>query len=286
MKNKISVLIMLILVSTTAFPNDSKPKLVGINSSNPVTNPSGLIVETEFLDPLADFILLENKIAEEDMLNDIPGRIVAFCETSSGTNLIPYGNIVLKNNIEPPKIKNDKLTFDSFLIDTKSAAKLGFVVGEVEGGQSYRVEYNLFKGPTASIRMGDIDSRKFTQLSKGIGQKLKNNKECNLKDVLFIESATIIYQNFKLLKKEEGKGKVTGPGWAIDGQFYKTNAIEQNRTFTAIKTTPYLADNYLITEPEIIEKNTNLIKSNRAVAIDPKSLGNLGKEFNRIFKAE
>lgn len=289
MKSIISLSIILLFTSNSVFAK----LLSGISGSKPIKDASGEITETQFKDPLADFIILDKVIAEQEMLNDIPGRIVAFCEKESKTYFIPYGNSILKHNTTPPEIKNEKLTFESFVINKESASQIGFLIAEAGTSSDYRIEYNLFKGPTTSIRMSDIDRREFTRVSKGLTQKLKNNSDCNLKDVLFIESATIIYQKFRALKKVDAKGKVNGPGWNIDGQFFQTDEKEQNRTLLAVKVTPFLSNDYINMPPELIEEkinkieeNINLKNSNRAVIVDKSSLGDLGKNVKQIYQVE
>ncbi|HCJ6473092.1 TPA: hypothetical protein NVL99_003337 [Acinetobacter baumannii] len=289
MKIKIIFLSICVLGSTPASAEEigqKVKKLFGINSAKPVTNPSGNIVETEIDDPLSEFTLLNQTIVQETTISDIPGRIVAICQKGGNTYINEYGNNILKDNVEIPKVDNTKMTFESLMIDTKSAANLGFLIAQADATQNYRVEYNLFRGPTASVKTKDIDSKKFAEFSNIIKQIFKDNQECKLKDIHYIETASIIYQNFKSLKKNDATAKVTGPGWNIDGSFYSTNQSEKNQTRIAVKTISYLTNNLLIPIPEAVVKNPIEIQGNRAISVDPKSIGNLGKEFKNVFKIQ
>lgn len=292
MKIKIIFLSICVLGSTPASAEDigqKVKKLFGINSAKPVTNPSGNIVETELKDPLSDFLLLPYNQAHENMINDIPGRVVAICQKGADIYVQENGNKVLKDSVEELKVDNTKMTFESLLIDTKSAANIGFSIGEIGATSDYRVEYNLFRGPTASLKTSnDIDSKKVALYSKILMQKLKNDPECKLKDIHYIETATIIYQNFKVLKNNGANAKITGPGWNIDGSFFATNQKEKNDIRIAVRTIPYLIDmdEFFPQKPNGAEKKINILQGNRAISVAPNSIGNLGKEFKNVFKIQ
>ncbi|CAI3119624.1 hypothetical protein MWMV18_MWMV18_03230 [Acinetobacter calcoaceticus] len=290
MKIKIIFLSICVLGSTPASAEDigqKVKKLFGINSAKPVTNPSGNIVETELKDPLSDFLLLNYEVTQENTINDIPGRMVAVCQKGEKTYLYETGNKVLKDNVGELKVDNTKMTFDSLLIDVKSAANIGFAIGQARATQNYRVEYNLFRGPSASVKTAnDIDAKKVILASKYFKQRFKNDPECKLKDIHYIETATIIYQNFKVLKNNGANAKVTGPGWNIDGNFYAVEEKGTNNISIAVKTIPYLTDEFFVPEPDTIQKKINIIEGKRAISVAPSSIGNLGKEFKNVFKIQ
>ncbi|WP_332604177.1 hypothetical protein [Acinetobacter sp. ESBL14] len=215
----------------------------GYSASNPKKDQQGELIPSDLADPFKGFILLEESIFQDEQLVDIPGRLVAIAEDDKGNTLLfPYGNYIKKDTAKLPAIKPSQYNYDSYLLDTKSAASIGIPLAESQLQGNYKVEYRFYQGALSHISLSDIDMQKFQSLAKQVRKNFALQKELKLKSIQVISTAAILNTSYAVMQGVKSDLDVSGPGWKVGGSFYSTQQMSKNRSRVGVALVPFVED--------------------------------------------
>ena len=272
-----------------AFCMSASAGLFGISLSSPKKDSTGATIEVELPDPYSDFIVLDETIFESEQLQEIPGRLVAIAETEKGTTLlIPYAELITKDGAQTPEIKVSDFNYDSYLVDTKSALKLGIPVAATQLDGNYKVEYRFYKAATSRISLRDIDKAKFNELAQRVRADVAQ-QNLKIKSIRIVSAAATLHSAYAVLQGVKSDSSITGPGWQIGGNFYSSQQMTKNRVKVGVSLVPYAESTTLTARPPVAgaPRTSDLaLPNNQARSAKPESLGISRDAFQTILKIE
>lgn len=280
----------LMAVPALAWCLSANAGLFGISLSSPKKDAAGATVEAELPNPYSEFIVLDEAIFENEQLSEIPGRLVAIAENDKGTTiLIPYAEFIVKDEAKTPEIKVSEFNYDSYLIDTKSALKLGVPIAAAQLDGNYKVEYRFYKGATSRISLHDIDRTKFNELAQRVRADIAQQGNLKLKSIRIVSAAATLHSAYAVLQGVKADSSITGPGWQLGGNFYSSQQMTRNRVKVGVSLVPYTENAALAAKPSVAgaPKPTDLaLPNNLAIPVKPESLGISKGAFQTILKIE
>ncbi|WP_369915946.1 hypothetical protein AB8810_06995 [Xanthomonas sp. NCPPB 3005] len=288
MSNNTFINVLLITFACASSGSANAAALFGWSSEKQSKNDRGDVIETQLPDPFAEFTLLSETLFENDQLTEIPGRLVAIVENDKKEQIIvPYAEFILKDDAIIPELKVSEFNYDTYLIDTKSAASLGLAVASASLSGDYKVEYRFYRGATSRISLRDIDKKKYDDLARRVRQDVSAQK-LKLVALRIISTAATLHSSYALLQGAKADTGVTGLGWKMGGTFYASKQMTKNRVKIGVSLVSYAgtfestSSSGGTTSPE---PGVNLL-GNMAENIKPESVGIKRGTFDSVLKIQ
>lgn len=243
----------------------------------------------ELADPYADYTLLPESLWVDDQLSDIPGRIVVKAQSGKDVLLLAYAEFVFKDDAKIPEIKTSDFEYDSYLLDTQSAATVGVPAAALQVSGDYKVEFRFYTGGVTRMNLRDIDRRKFNDAVRRIRADIARQPQLKILSIEIISSAAALHSAYAVIQGVKSDANVSGAGWQIGGKFYASQQMTKKRKRIGIATVPF-AEDVIVGEKAPTEPAVNPVlkglAADPAAKVKPESLGLKPGGFQEIIKVD